>query len=165
MTTPSQLRKPRLGALWVDPRGDSFRMPILKKCGVRTFPCLKQTGASLSPHFLGRLCLNRESQVGPPSNSTLTSKRGPGFLTTPSQLQKPRLGALWVDPRGESFRMPILKKCGVRTFPCLKQTGASLSPHFLGRLCLNWESRVGPPSTSSFLQKHYIDEVVTNKTK
>ena len=131
-------------------------MPILQKCGVRTFPCLKQTGASLSPDFLGRLCLNRGTQVGP-SSSTLTSKNGPDFLTTPSQLQKPRLGALWVDPRGESFRMPILKKCGVRTFPCLKQTGASLSPHFLGRLCLNRESQVGPPSNSMVTSKRASD--------
>ena len=58
-------------------------------------PLSEQTGASLSADFLGRLCLNRGTQVGP-SSSTLTSKNGPDFFTTPSQLQKHRLGALWV---------------------------------------------------------------------
>ena len=67
----------------------------LQNYGVPTLPCLQQTAASLSPDSLGRLCLNRGTQVGP-SSSTLTSKNGPDFLTTPSQLQKPRLGALWV---------------------------------------------------------------------
>ena len=43
-----------------------------------------------------RKALLEQGYPSGPSSSTLTSKNGPDFLTTPSQLQKPRLGALWV---------------------------------------------------------------------